>query len=72
VPPPLEPKPPSRTIPALRLIVAGSGRDGTTSVRELVRSLSRLNGEKWVVPNEMYCGHICNLTSVSLETGIAA
>jgi len=52
--------------------VAGTGRDGTTTVRELVRSLSRLNGEEWVVPNEKYCGHICNLTSVSLETGIVA
>ncbi len=72
VTPPLDPKPPDRTIPALRLVVAGSGRDGTTTVRELVRSLSRLNGEEWVVPNELYCGHICNLTTVHLETGITA
>jgi hypothetical protein len=70
--PPLDSESTHRSIPVLRLVVAGSGRDGTTTVRELVRSLSRLNGDEWVVPNEPYCGHICNLTSACLETGIAA
>ena len=61
-----------RSLPSLQLIVAGSGRDGTTTLRGLVRTLARLNGEEWVVPNELYCGHVCNLTSACLETGIAA
>ena len=59
-----------RRVPRLKVVVAGTGRDGTMSVARLIGALARANGRRWVSEHELYSNHICNLLCRYHETGL--
>jgi hypothetical protein len=55
--------------PRLRIVAAGTGRDGTMTMARLIGDLAAANGTRLVAVHELYANHVCNLLCGWYETG---